>query len=75
MSVSYAFCEGREADCRALPSHRLTGAHAAKGAQVTVAADLYLANEDGSRGKAIWSTHKPAGFDFSAKNGASPFTC
>ena len=76
MSVSHVFLRrsGGRRSSSAI-SNRLIGVHAAKGAQVTVAADLYLANADGSRGKGIWSTHKPEGFDFSATNGASPFTC
>ena len=41
-----------------------------------VAADLYLADKAKPEGKgtAIWSTHAPSGFLFSATTGAQPFT-
>lgn len=42
----------------------------AKGQKVTVAADLYLKADM----KAIWSTHKPSGFLFSADGGPQPFS-
>lgn len=38
-----------------------------------VAADLYLAAPGGSKGTAIWSTHKASGFLFSADKGPQPF--
>jgi FKBP-type peptidyl-prolyl cis-trans isomerase len=44
-----------------------------KNQRVTVAADLYLADANGGKGTGIWSTHKPSGFLFSAKNGPEPF--
>ncbi|GCA62516.1 peptidyl-prolyl cis-trans isomerase, FKBP-type [Kipferlia bialata] len=47
-----------------------SGACPSRGSTVTVAADLYLAENN----KAIWSTHKPSGFLFSAENGPQPFT-
>lgn len=40
---------------------------------VTVSADLYLANPDGTPGQGIWSTHKPSGFLFAANSGPQPF--
>ena len=40
-----------------------------QGQTVTVAADLKLAT-----GTAIWSTHKPSGFLFSATSGPQPFS-
>ena len=41
-----------------------------------VAADLYLADlaKPEGKGTAIWSTHKPSGFLFSASSGPQPFT-
>jgi FKBP-type peptidyl-prolyl cis-trans isomerase len=41
--------------------------------RVRVAADLYLSDGAGGKGTAIWSTHAPSGFVFSAKTGAKPF--
>lgn len=47
-----------------------SGPTPSRGQDVTVAADLYL--EAGR--KAIWSTHQPSGFLFSAKGGPQPFS-
>ena len=50
-----------------------SGAPPAKGANVTVEANLYLATPNKTRGTAIWSTHQASGFLFpSAK--ITPFT-
>ena len=50
-----------------------SGSPPAKGANVTVEANLFLANADKSRGTAIWSTHQPSGFLFPSAT-VTPFS-
>jgi hypothetical protein len=50
-----------------------SGAPPAVGANVTVEANLYLAQADKTRGTAIWSTHQPSGFLFPSAS-PSPFS-
>ena len=49
------------------------GSPPAVGANVTVEANLYLANADKTRGTAIWSTHQSSGFLFPSAT-VTPFS-